>query len=383
MNPAKISVVLLTYNGKKYLPDLFASLQKTACAYPWQLIVVDNASTDGTAEWLTNYESGIKNQGDRQLHNSLFIIHNSTNAGFAAGNNVGIRKALADGAEYVVLLNQDTVVDPNWLTELVVAAESDETIGAVQARLMLWDKKDTVNSLGNEIHFLGFGYTSGYKKTYAAYGRHPVNGGGNLTAYRIGRQLTTDNYPEITYASGAAVLYRAKALREVGLFDESLWMYHDDLDLGWRLWRAGWKNVLAHVSVVYHKYEFSRSIKKYYFMERNRFLVLFENYSLRTLVLIAPALVVMELGLFVKAIVSGWGKEKLRAYAYFFQLSAWRMVLEKRKEKQKFFRCPERELLARFTGVIAFQDLQSSVLTYIANPIFNAYWQIIQYILRV
>ncbi|MBI4281326.1 glycosyltransferase family 2 protein [Candidatus Uhrbacteria bacterium] len=357
-----IAVVVLTYNGKKYLPDLFASVQKTVCDRSWQLIVVDNASTDGTAELLVQLASvpPLNVRGGEEGLYSPFIIYNSTNAGFAEGNNVGIRKALADGVEYVVLLNHDTVVEPDWLTELVRAVESDELVGAVQARLMLADKKDTVNSLGNEIHFLGFGYAGGYRERF------------EISKYR---NIETR---EVAYASGAAVLYRAKALKDVGLFDASLWMYHDDLDLGWRLWRAGWKSVLAPESVVYHKYEFSRSIKKYYYMERNRFLVLLENYSFATLVLIFPALLFMEIGLFVKAIVSGWGMEKLRAYVYFFRWSTWRMIFAKRKEKQKSFRRPERELLARFTGVIAFQDIQNPVLTYIVNPILTLYLQIIK-----
>lgn len=354
---AKVAVVVLTYNGKQYLPDLFASLGKTQYDGAWELIVVDNASTDQDFLPLTNptYSSPYKGE----VRRGLALIQNEKNLGFAAGNNVGIRKALDDGAEYVVLLNQDTVVEPDWLTHLVAAAEKDKTIGAVQARLMLWDKKDVVNSLGNEIHFLGFGYTSGYKKTY------------NL-------QLTTDNSPEITYASGAAVLHRASALRDIGLFDESLWMYHDDLDLGWRLWRAGWKSVLAPASVVYHKYEFSRSITKYYYMERNRFLVLLENYSLRMLLFIAPAFLLMEFGLFLKAMISGWGRQKLRAYAFFLRPSTWRLVVSQRRAKHKTFRHPERELLRRFVGTIQFQDMQSPALTYIANPFFNVYWNIIQ-----
>lgn len=366
MTSGKVAVVLLTYNGKQYLPDLFASLEKTQYAKPWDLIVVDNASTDGTAEWVVP-PLNVRGGEEGLLSRGLFVIRNATNLGFAAGNNVGIRKALADGVEYVVLLNQDTVVEPNWLTELIRVADNDTTIGAVQARLMLHGKKDIVNSLGNEIHFLGFGYSGGYGMTYQP---SPVRRGEGEVAIR-----------EITYPSGAAVLYRAKALHDVGLLDESFFMYHEDLDLGWRLWRAGWRSVLAPEAVVYHKYEFSRSITKYYYMERNRFLVLLENYSFATLVCIAPALIVMELGMFFFTLRSGWWKEKLRAYAYFFRPATWRMIVRERRAKHKTFRRPERELLKRFTGVIAFQDMQSPVLTYIANPIFNLYWQIVKRIL--
>ncbi len=369
MKNGKVAVALLTYNGKQYLPDLFASLEKTQYEKSWECIVVDNASTDNP----TFPPLSIRGGEEGLLTRGLSVIRNANNLGFAAGNNVGMRKAIADGAEYVVLLNQDTVVESDWLSELVRAAESDATIGAVQARLMLHGEKDVVNSLGNEIHFLGFGYSGGYGM---AYGESDF-----LPLHARGSERGLYQMHDITYASGAAVLYRAKALRDVGLLDESFFMYHEDLDLGWRLWRSGWKSVLAPASVVYHKYEFSRSIKKYYYMERNRFLVLLENYSLQSLALIFPALVAMELGLFLKAVVSGWGIEKLRAYAYFLRPVTWRMIAKQRKEKQKIFRRPERELLQRFTGVIAFQDMQSSMLTYIANPIFNLYWKIVRRIL--
>lgn len=362
----KVAVVLLTYNGKQYLPELFESLGKTRYAKPWQLIVVDNASTDGTTGWLQNKESRIKNKKEKILY-SLFVILNSQNFGFAAGNNIGMRKALADGAEHIVLLNQDTVVDPAWLTHLVEAAEKDETIGAVQARLMLWDKKDIVNSLGNEIHFLGFGYSGGYNSQLSVVPPTPK-------LWRAGScQLS-----EIAYASGAAVLYRVKAIEDVGLLDESFFMYHEDLDIGWRLWRAGWKSVLTPKAVVYHKYEFSRSIQKYYYMERNRFLVLLENYSIATLLLIAPALCVMELGMLFFTVRSGWWKEKLRAYGYFLRPATWGMIVRERRAKQKTFRRPERELLRRFVGTIAFQDMRNFVLEYIANPIFTVYWGIVK-----
>ena len=83
-------------------------------------------------------------------------------------------------------------------------------------------------------------------------------------------------------------------LKEVGLFDEEMWMYNEDQDLGWRVWLAGYKCVLAWDAVIYHKYEFSRSISKYYWMDRNRNLSIFKNYHFLTLILIFPAWLAME-----------------------------------------------------------------------------------------
>ena len=85
-------------------------------------------------------------------------------------------------------------------------------------------------------------------------------------------------------------------------------MYHEDLDLGWRMKLLGYNNIVAKTSVVYHSYEFSRSIKKYYYMERNRFIVMFQNYKLGTILLILPVLVIMEMGLLLFSLSNGFFK---------------------------------------------------------------------------
>ncbi|MBI4262596.1 glycosyltransferase family 2 protein [Candidatus Uhrbacteria bacterium] len=367
-----IAVVVVTYNAKPYLADLLQSLFATQYVGTWRLIVVDNASTDDTVRIISHSQFLTAKAGSRcggTIPNSQ-LISNSSNLGFAEGNNIGIRAALEEGADFVVLLNHDTVVDPHWLTNLEATMKSDEKIGAAQARLMLWPAegearqgrpdKDKINSIGNEIHYLGFGYTGGYQQRF---------------------EMSKCRNVEISYCSGAAVMYRASALRAVGFLDESFFMYHEDLDLGWRLWMAGWKNVLASEAVVYHKYEFSRSIKKYYFMERNRFLVLLELYRIPTLILIAPAFFVMELGLFVKALVSGWGREKFRAYAFFLRPLTWKLIWTKRKEKQSLRRVSDRAITQRFTGVIESQEFSSPIVRCIVNPLFNLYWQIVRRII--
>lgn len=342
----KTAVIIVCYNGKEYLPDCLNSLEKQTLARGlYNIIVVDNNSSDDSVAYIKNNFLQI------------LLLENKENLGFAGGNNIGIKRAIEEGYEYIVLLNQDTIVDPNWLEELIKAAELDEKVGLVQSRLMLWPATEKINSIGNEIHFLGFGFTGGYLQRLEDY---PIKSN------------------EITYASGAGMLVKRNVFEEAGLFDKEFFMYHEDLDLSWKARIKGYKIVLASNSVVYHKYEFSKSIAKYYYMERNRFIVLLENYKWLTLLLISPALAAMELGLFAFSFKNGWWKEKLKIYKYFLDYKNLKNIFEKRKIIQANRRINDYEIIKNFTGKIKFQEINSPVLKYFANPIFNAYWQVVK-----
>ncbi|NQU84011.1 MAG: glycosyltransferase family 2 protein, partial [Parcubacteria group bacterium] len=312
------------------------------------------ASTDGSREWL------------RQNAYGTLLIENKENAGFAGGNNIGMQKAIEWGADYIYLLNQDTEVAPDFLIRAVETAESNPRIGSVQSFLRLHPEVDLVNTTGNAVHYLGFGFCDCYKNDVSK------------TLKNIEVWKKNDPLLNIAYGSGAGILYRTSALHEVGLLDEDLFLYHEDLDLGWRLRLQGYENVLSPLSVVYHKYEFSRSIQKYYWMERNRFIVMFQNYKFLTILLILPALFLMELGLFIFSFIGGWWREKLKVYRYFLKLPHWFKILKKRRIRQGERKMPDRLIIKYFTGRIEFQDMKNPVLTYIANPIFDLYWKLIR-----
>lgn len=343
----KIAIIIVTYNAEEYIKDclgsLFETLPKNLDA---KVLVVDNNSEDKTIEIIKSY------------FNQVELLENNVNLGFAAGNNAAIHQALEQGAEYLYLLNQDTICVAGWLAQALKVMEGDKKIASAQSLLLLYPQKELINSRGNEIHYLGFGFSGGYRK----------------------RQATIDKRQarEITYASGAAVLLRASALRESGLFNEKFFMYHEDLDLGWRFKLAGYKNVLAPQSIIYHKYEFSRSIKKYYYMERNRFWTLLVNYRIPTLFLIAPALALMNFGLLASALCGGWFRQELRAYCYYFHLKNWRELLKSRRAAQRTRKVGDREVIKNFTGKIDFQEVANPFVKYILNPIFNWYWQIVK-----
>ncbi|MFA6254798.1 MAG: glycosyltransferase family 2 protein [Patescibacteria group bacterium] len=340
----KVLIVILVYNGADFLRDCLSSLAKIT--YPkdsFEILVIDNASTDASVQYLKNNWADIK------------LIENKENSGFAAGNNIGLQYGIDNGFDYVYLLNQDTVVSPNFLDEVMAIAQTDEKIGAVQSKLLLYQDQGKINSIGNEIHYLGFAFAGGYQM--------------------VDQELAVK---EITYPSGACALFRTSVLKQVGLFNADFFMYHEDADLGWRLWLAGWKVMLAPNSVVYHKYEFSRSIKKYYYMERNRYLVMLQNYKMATIFLISPAWLIMDIAMFFYSFIGGWWQEEFNVYAYFFNPRNWGKFIKTRKEVQSKRIVKDKEIIKRFVGKIEFQDLQNPLLKYIANPIFNCYWQVIK-----
>ena len=345
----KVGIILVNYKeyATRFLKDCRDSLRGQNYS-DFKVYIVDNATTAESEEYLQENFVEAK------------IIKNENNDGFAKGNNDGIKTALADGCDYILLLNMDTIIEPGALAEMVKTAKTDKKIGAVQARLMIFGEKNKINSLGNVTHFLGFGYSLGYGQEWK----------GEITKAK-----------DIMYPSGAAVLFKKEALSEVGLFDEKYWMYNEDQELGWRLWLAGWHCVLAPEAVVYHKYEFSRSISKYYWMDRNRLLAIFECYEPFTLILIMPALLIMELGLTLFSIQSGWFNEKLKVWNYFLSYDNWKYIKKARARNQGLRKVKDKELARLVTGKIWYQEVNDWKLRLI-NPIFNAYWQLARVVLK-
>ncbi len=337
----KITIVIVTYNARQYLPDCLSSL--AAQDYPKELvniIVVDNHSTDSTVGYI------------RERYPLIKVIENRRNAGFAEANNQGWFLAEKKKADYLVLLNQDTIVAPNWLLRLVKTAESSKKIAMVQPKLMLYPEKDLINSFGNCLHYLSFGFTDQYRK----------------------KDDNRDTRPrEITYASGAACLIKMSALKKTGLFDSRLFMYHEDADLGWKMRLAGFKVMIDPLAVVFHKYNFSKAKYKFYYMERNRLVVSLQNYKLATLIVFFPMFLFMEAGIIFFSIKNGWFKEKMRGYGWIF-LHLPSILAHRLRIQFKIRKVKDREILKHFLGSIKFQEIDNPLLRYFANPIMEAYF---------
>jgi GT2 family glycosyltransferase len=244
-----------------------------------QLIVVDNASSDDTVARA------------QRLAPQAIVQRNEHNAGFAGGVNAGAAYARAD---LLLLLNPDAVIQPGALELLRSAALKHPDWGAWQALVVMTrDGQHVVNSAGNTVHYLGFGW-----------------------AGRLGEPVDAlpgdDEQPG--FLSGAALMVRSELWRRLGGFDKRYFMYGEDLDLSLRLRLAGYKLGFVPDSQLVHDYDFDKGAYKWRYLERNRWWTLIGVYPLRILIALLPALLAFELALLVAAARGGWLKAKLRAH---------------------------------------------------------------------
>lgn len=381
----KVAIIYLTYNGKDSYTDITRCLQSLEkINYPLdrlELVCIENPSKHGAswpfieAEWRQKCGQSIP---------SLTIVKNDKDLGYSGANNVGLQVAIEKNCDYAFLLNQDTDVHPDFIKAAVDRAENDPKIMFVQSLVMLGQHKNRLNSLGNHYHFLGFGYAGGFGITKTQADE------------LIAKDRSTNPDLEVPYFSGAAVLVRVAMAKSLGLFDTPFYMYHEDVDATFDARIHGYKSVLEPQSIVYHYYEFSRSIKKFYWMERNRYVTLLTYYKLPTLMLMAVPFVCVETVSLLMAIKSGWWREKIRAWLFFLKPSTWRWVLARRHRAQHERLISDRIFLKDATGEILFQetpstdatqseiltDVRSSLVTKIGNPILKTIWKVTYWLIR-
>lgn len=342
----RVVITIVTYNGREYVEELFASL-KTEINNDCGVIVVDNASTDGTSDWIQENEKEV------------ILIRNTKNTGFTGGQNIAMKRAIKLGAEYVLLLNQDMVVAPGFVKELVVAADGHPNAAALQPLVLIHTnkKEEFVNSWGNAQHYLGFGYAGGYK----------------CPASEAPTKVTP-----ITYASGAAVLYRASVLKKIGLFPEHFFMYQEDLDVSWRMRLAGYEIFLVPRARVFHKYDWQGAAKKYALVERNRLATVFANYHWATLIMLAPALLLWEVALFGSSFFTGWWRDKVQGYRLLCNPIYRQSIKNSRRISQSLRTVSDREVTRRITAIIDFQETSSLAVRLVINPCLWLYWRFVR-----
>lgn len=331
-----VSIIIVTYNSKEDLKECLPSVLNQD--YPaFEVIIVDNHSEDGTVEFVERYSPQIQS------------ISNNENLGCAQANNIGIN---ATKAKYVVILNPDTVVAQRWLSELVRVMEEDESVGACQSRVLLYNQPDIINTEGNDVHYLGFTWCRNYG------------------------QLATNNteIEETLGLSNCACILRREALEKVGQIVELYVMYLEDTELGIRLYQAGYKVVVNPNSVVYHKYRFSRGEHKVFYLERNRLLLLLGIYNKFTLLKILPAFIFMEAGLIIVSVFQGWFRIKLVSYASIIR--GWRVIKQQRRRMPKDKKA-QLKMLSMMSPEITFEEISNPILNKFVNPVLRIYYHLI------
>ena len=197
-------IIVLNWNGKEDTVECLRSLQQLSYQN-FEILVVDNGSTDGSVAWF------------RQELPDITLAENNTNLGFAEGNNVGRRCAIRRGADYVLLLNNDTIVNKDFLTYLVAVAENDPSIGFAGPKVYHCNFKGRKDVLS----FAG-------ATTDVATGR----------VYRFGQNTIDrgqyDSMREVDYVEGSCLLVRVECLQQVGLFNTTYQLYWEDVELCFR-----------------------------------------------------------------------------------------------------------------------------------------------------
>jgi GT2 family glycosyltransferase len=217
---ATTAIVLLNWNSGEMTAECIRSVLRMNTS-SFEIIVVDNGSKDGSAEYL------------RRQFPEITVLPQDHNLGFAAGCNVGMKLALERQFEYVLPLNNDTVVDPAFLTELLFAASQRPKAAMISPKIYFWDMPDRFWWAGGS-----FSLWAGIAKHI---GRKKVDKG----------QFDSDN--ELDWATGCALLIRTAALRETGLFDENFFGNGEDLDLSLRMRNAGYEIWFAPKAKLWHK----------------------------------------------------------------------------------------------------------------------------------
>lgn len=283
-----VSVIVLNYNGKQYLDECIASLAAQTFQ-DFELLLVDNASQDGSAEYLrARYDGQFR------------MIFNAANLGFAEGNNVAIREAQG---RFVVFLNNDTRVDPDWLEALLRAAEAHPEAGSFSSQIRSYSAPDTLDTIGIIV------YRDGMSRG-------------------LGRLEPADHYAEpreVFAPSGCAAMFRREVLDRIGGFDGDFFAYCEDMDLGMRARLAGWSCWYVPDARVYHHY--SGTAGKYspfkaFLVERNHLWLMLKLFPKR-MILLSPWYTFIRYALQAYGILAGKGASGQFAA----QMPAYRLVL--------------------------------------------------------
>jgi len=340
MKQPRVSIIILNWNGWKDTIECLESLY--AIDYlNYDIVLIDNHSQDDSIEMFNKYCQGkikvdskyqlaeIKNKPlkifihEEEKHilkfnqikyskipanRKIIIFSNKRNYGFSKGNNIGIRFAKRYlKSDYVCLLNNDTIVDRNWLMQLIKGITSDKKIGSCSSKLLMYENNRIINSTGIMIIRDGTGIDRGRNKF---------------------DENQYDNQTNIFGACAAGAIYSIDAMNDVGILDEDFFAYYEDVDLSWRLQLSGWKCKYVPTAVVYHKYSKSSgpsSLFKVYQGERNRIWIIIKNYPFILLVIAFPYNLLKLLLLFYYNL-QGQGRGTLYSGKHPLKKILWTMI---------------------------------------------------------
>lgn len=279
----RVSAIVLAFLEDPWLERCVDSLLASD-GVEIEVLLVDNGSTDGVIESLPP-DSRLK------------ILQPGENLGFAGGCNFGARNATG---EVLAFVNSDAFVDPGALARLSEVALSPG-VGIASASLRLAEDPTKLNSAGNLVHFLGLSWVGHFGEPAESH----------------------SSIREAPFATGAAMAIKRSLWNSMGGFADEYFAYHEDAELSLRCWQRGMKVLYVPDAVVVHRYEFSRRPEKWFLMERNRIIFLATLFEVRTLVLLAPAILLLEAAVLLWSVYKGWAPQKVGGWLWIIRNRRW------------------------------------------------------------
>lgn len=255
MSLPSVSIVVLNWNGRQYLKDCLEALRAQTYGGPFEIVVMDNGSTDGSAEFVREHFPDVR------------LLVSPHNLGFSGGNNFAARQLTMDALAF---LNNDTRADPRWLEELVKVLTSAPDIASAAGKILTWDGS-RIDFVASGATVTGFGLQLGWGETASEY----------------------DREDDILSPCGGSMVIWREIFEKVGRFDDDYFLFYEDLDLGWRLWVAGYRVRSAPKSLVRHVHHgaarWHDDQRKAVLYERNALYTIYKNYDDEHLAAILPA----------------------------------------------------------------------------------------------
>jgi len=297
-----------------------------------EVIIIDNASTDGTPQTLEKLFT---------KHKNVKIIRLKENYGYAGGNNQGFEEA-DKNIKYAAFLNNDVEVEPDWLQKIIEVMEQDPLIGAAQPKILQLKNRMLIDSLGGVIDRLGRAYDLGHGLPDMPNLKKPF---------------------EVFYARGAAIVVRADLFRKLKGFDEDYFIYYEETDFCWRLKLLGYKVVTVPTSVIYHLgggTTGGATPHTIYLRRRNQLTTLIKNYSLKHLIQYGSQLTLRYIAVAtMRAIKKDQTSAKALIKAIQDIVTNHRKIMLKRAKIQGLRKISDREILKSMLDPKRYEELVS------------------------
>jgi GT2 family glycosyltransferase len=322
MEPPRVSIVVVNYNGQDHLAECLAALSADT-AVSTEIFVVDNASTDDSVAVIET----CRREGGR-----FTFLPCPVNRGYAGGVNFA-RPRLS--SQYLAVLNSDVVVDPGWLGPVTAFLDACPEAGAINPLVVLYADETRINAAGQNIHVTGLGFNRWLMQPRRMAGTQPL---------------------PVSGLHGSAFVIRREILEHAGGWDESGFLYHEDVELSWLLQLMGYDLYCLPASSVRHKYHLSMYPEKLYLLERNRLAMLVTHLQRRTWLLLTPWLAFTEMLMWGFCCLRGWQFLKAKAASYLWLSKQWPAVMARRRRVQALRRQPDSLILRRLNWNYAWDQ---------------------------